>query len=433
MGLRDNPYADTAFAYSCGRRSPNGQSRGGSISLVFEGTTPLFSASGTWQVQGQSSANAAKHNWKLKLRNASTGNKLSLRIGGWFPMSSITLKGYGTDRTLIRDSLTTDIWRQMHSYPDRLLAPESAYRYWDSTDFGVHTSALFSTAGFPVEVWRNGEFLGLYVLRSPADNPDYLMDDSNSQHILIQPQHATGLWDGTFNSKEWSVQSPAIKGYNDQDDITTTAPDINAACQRIIGWMGDCNKGNVSARATYYNYLDLTSFLDYVLICELSGSFDSMQNNFELGSWSATPTSGIWYFWPYDEDETWGLVFSLTGTQSDADQIGWVTKKGGKADQDPGFFNLAHTVFLPELRARWRELRDAGIISSQNINAAIKSQVDLIDPASMAQDIANWPLNGATGAPAAMPLPNKWSVTYIMNYAAQRIAWIDAQWGYGGA
>lgn len=399
---------------------------------VFDGTTPLFSASGTWQVQGQSTANADKKNWKLKLRNAVTGNKLSIKIGDWFPMSSVTLKAYGTDRTLVRDSMTTDIWRQMRSYPAGLLAPQSAYSYWDVTDFGTHTSALFSTAGFPVEVWQNGVFMGLYVLRSPADVDDYLMDDSNNQHILIQPQHATGLWGGTFHSTEWSVQSPALSGYDDQDDISTSSPDVNAACQRIIAWMGACNNGATDARATYKQYLNLPSFLDYVLICELSGSFDSMQNNFELGSWDATASSGLWYFWPYDEDETWGLVFFLTGIQSDADQIGWVTRKGGKADQDPGFFNLAHTVFLPELRARWRELRDAGIISSQNINAAIKRQVDLIDPASMVLDIVNWPLDIATGAPAAMQAGGKWSVAYIMQYAATRIAWIDAQWGYSG-
>ncbi len=223
---------------------------------VFEGTTPLFSASGTWQTQGQSSQGALKQNWKLKLKNSSTGNKLSLRIGDWFPMTSVTLKGYGTDRTLVRDSLTTAIWREMRKNPSGLLAPLSAYQYFDGTDLGTHTSALFTTAGFPAELWQNGTFLGMYVLRSPADLPDYLMDDSNNQHILIQPQHAGNIWEGTFTSTEWTVQSPAISGYDDQDDISTSAPDINAACSRIVKWFGDCVAGNVDARATYPQYID---------------------------------------------------------------------------------------------------------------------------------------------------------------------------------
>lgn len=414
---------------------PSGDSTPSMSVSVFNGTVPLFSASGTWQVQGQSSANADKHNWKLKLRNAVTGNKLSVKIGDWFPMSSVTLKAYGTDRTLVRDSLTTDIWRQMHSYPAGILAPQSAYSYWDGTDFGTHTSALFSTAGFPAEVWQNGAFLGLYVLRSSADNDDYLMDDSNPQHMLIQPQHALGMWGQltSFASTGFVFQSPAISGYNDQDDISTSAPDIYNSAARIIMWASQCNGGKVNIRNTYQSYLDLRSTIDYVLLCELSGSFDSMENNFMLGSWDATPTSGVWHFWPYDEDETWGLVWGNSGTQSDAENVGWVTlSDGNPAQQDPGFFRVFHRAFLPEIRARWRELRDAGIISTQNINAAIKRQVDLIDPASMVQDIANWPLDIATGAPASMQAGGKWSVAYIMQYAATRIAWIDAQWGYNG-
>lgn len=384
-------------------------------------------------MQGQSSANAAKHNWKLKLRNAATGNKLAVKFGEWLPITSITLKAYGDDRTLIRDSLTTELWRQMHKMPGNALAPVSAYQYWDATDFGVHTSALFSTAGYPCEIWRNGAFLGLYVLRTSADNDDYLMDDSNDQHILIQPQHAGNVWGETQSSDitQFVVQSPAISGYNDQDDISKTSPDIYAACNRFLVWASKCNAGTVDMRATYRTYLDLLSAIDYLLICEIAGSFDSMTNNWMAGSWNATGTSGVWYFWPYDEDETWGLVWGLTGSQSDAENVGWVTLSGSNsAQQDPGFFRALHKAFKPEIRACWRYLRDAGIVSSANINKIIKSQVDLIDPTMMAQDIALWPLNIATGSPSNMQAGGKWSVGYIMDYAAQRIAWIDAQWGY---
>lgn len=401
---------------------------------VFEGTTPLFSASGTWQTQGQSSQGALKQNWKLKLKNSSTGNKLSLRIGDWFPMTSVTLKGYGTDRTLVRDSLTTAIWREMRKNPSGLLAPLSAYQYFDGTDLGTHTSALFTTAGFPAELWQNGTFLGMYVLRSPADLPDYLMDDSNNQHILIQPQHAGNIWEGTFTSTEWTVQSPAISGYDDQDDISTSAPDINAACSRIVKWFGDCVAGNVDARATYPQYIDLQSFLDYVLICELAGSYDSMQNNFELGSWNATSTSGIWSVWLYDCDETWGLIIGLGGAKSDAENIGWVMENpNGYGWQSPGFFKLMHTIFRPELRARWAQLRQAGIIDAARIKRWIAEYVVLIDPTIMQQDLENWKLTGATGSIDVSMNIEKESVSYIMNYAQTRIAWIDAQWGYSGA
>ncbi|GCD50081.1 hypothetical protein NBRC106471_1637 [Acetobacter pasteurianus subsp. pasteurianus LMG 1262 = NBRC 106471] len=51
----------------------------------------------------------------------------------------------------------------------------------------------------------------------------------------------------------------------------------------------------------------------------------------------------------------------------------------------------------------------------------------------MAQDLANWNLTGPTGSINVAQNLEKESVSYIMNYAETRIAWIDAQWGYSGA
>lgn len=399
----------------------------------FEGTTPLFSASGTWQLQGQSSKGALKKNWKLKLRNADTGNKLLVKIGDWFPLSSLTLKGYGTDRTLIRDTLTTKIWRDMRKEPTGILANSSVFGYFASTDLGEHTSALFTTDGFPVEVWQNGSFLGLYVLRIGVDNTSFVMDTANNQHIQLQPQHAGNFWTYGFKSTEWSIYNPTISGYDpdDQSDISTIAPDINTAISRVIDWMCDCVSGKQDARSTYRNYIDLKSFLDYVIICELSGSYDSMQNNFEMGSYDATTTSGIWYVWLYDCDETWGLVAGQGGTTTDPENIGWVMENPNNFGwQSPGFFKLMHTVFRPEFRARWTELRDKKIIDAQTINNWISNYAALIDPTLMVQDLANWSLTGATGSIDVSTNKEKESVAYIMDYAVKRIAWIDAQVGY---
>lgn len=93
---------------------------------------------------------------------------------------------------------------------------------------------------------------------------------------------------------------------------------------------------------------------------------------------------------------------------------------------------MIHRQFRPELRARWRDLRDAGIISIEAITSIINQQVGLINPDLMAQDIALWPLDGTTGAPSWMPLGGKWSVSYVIDWYKARVAWIDQQWGYNG-
>lgn len=395
---------------------------------VFDGTIPLFSAVGTWGVQGQSTAGADKKNVKFKLKNPNTGNKLALKIGDWFSATSITHKAYGTDRTLIRESTATELYRRIHAYPTGLLASPLAYSYFDGIDFGTHTKALFSTAGTVAEIYRNGTFCQLGVIRSDADNPDYLMDDGNPNHILIQPQHAGGIWQNVWSGSDWVVQSPAIKGYDDQDDISKSAPDVQAKCQAILTYMQGCIAGTIDVRSTHTKYLRLRDWLDYDILINLTGSFDSMTNNFMFGTWDGVK----WGPWPYDLDETAGLVFTIAYDGAWASNIGWVTEKGGKADQDPGFFDVIHRQFRPELRARWRDLRDARIISIEAITSIINQQVGLINPDLMAQDIALWPLDGATGAPSWMPLGGKWSVSYVIDWYKARVAWIDQQWGYSG-
>lgn len=254
------------------------------------------------------------------------------------------------------------------------------------------------------------------------------MDDNNPNHILIQPQHAGGIWQHDWTGADWVVQSPAIDGYDDQDDISKSAPDVQAKCQTIMAYMQACIAGTTDVRATHTRYLRLQDWLDYDILINLTGSFDSMTNNFMMGTWDGVR----WGPWPYDMDETAGLVFSIAYDGAWATNIGWVTQKGGHADQDQGFFDVIHRRFRPELRARWRMLRDAGIISVEAITRLINDQVGLINPDLMAQDIALWPLNGATGAPAYMQLGGKWSVAYVIDWYKARIAWMDQQWGYSG-
>lgn len=395
---------------------------------VFDGTVPLFSAVGTWGVQGQSSANADKKNVKFKLKNPNTGNKLALKIGDWFSASSITHKAYGTDRTLIRESTATTLYRRIRSFKTGLMAPTVAYTYFDGTDFGTHTAALFSTAGTLSEIYRNGSFCQLSVIRSDADNPDYLMDDSNPNHILIQPQHAEGIWKHVWTGEDWVVQSPAIKGYGDQDDISQLAPELQVKCQAIMSYMQSCIRGQTDVRKTWHQYLRLEDWLYYDILINLSGSFDSLVNNFFFGTWDGVK----WGPWPYDLDETAGLVYFLSGAASDAENIGWITAKNSIADQDRGFFAVIHETFRPELRALWCQLRDAAVISIEAITCIINDQVGLINPDLMVQDIALWPLNDATGAPSGMQAGGKWSVAYVIDWYRQRIAWIDQQWGYAG-
>lgn len=400
------------------------------ISVSFyDGTMPLFSAVGVRNVQGQSSQGALKKNYNLKLRRPSDGKKLYVKMGDWSTTSTITLKGYGTDRTLIRETTATALWRQIHAHPDGLLAPMSAYRYWDRRDCGMHLRATFSTDGLPCELWWNGAFQELVVWRSRTTNDEYLMDDSNRMHILIQAQHTWNVWDRDFDSRDWTVQSPEIDGYEEQEDISAKAPDVQAACERLFKWFQACRADEAQLRGGMHQYLHVRSWLDYLIMINVTGSYDSLQNNLFLGTWDGER----WSVWPFDHDRTFGVTAWQDRAAAAPNEIGWITMRGGTADQDPGIFDIIQRNLRPELRARWAELRQAGIILTENLTRIIRRQVALIGGDSMSDDLENWSRGGENTVRPDLAYDGRWSVSYIQEWFRGRVAWMDAQWGFDAA
>lgn len=399
---------------------------------VYEGGIPLFSANAEMSIQGQSSATDNKKGYKFKFTNPATGNKLNLKIGDWLPSNKWDVKGYAVDRTLVRDTVSAALWRNIRrtaSFPDNLIAPKNVWDSLQSTDLSMNASALFSTDGFPVEMWQqDGTFFGLFVWRTTADLPDFLLDENNRNHIQIQPQHAGFMWDHAFTGTDWVVASPKIKKYTDQMDIAKAAPDVQAACTRFIQWCMDVRAGNVDMRATYPFYINLASWLDYILFCEVAGSADSRLNNFNLTTWDGM----IWHQCAYDMDETWGITFNTTVETSAPENCGFIMNQNTQSIwAGTNFFQMFYTYFLPELRARWAELRRAGTISYESIAELVKKQADFIDPAMIEQDLAIWPPNGSDVINYGVTGRNYY--TFILDWANRRIAWIDAQWGYSGA
>lgn len=395
---------------------------------VYEGTLPLFSANAAMSIQGQSSATQNKKGYKFKFTNPTTGNKLNIKIGDWFPHSKWDIKGYSVDRTLMRDTLSAALWRNIrrtNPFPDNLIAPKQVWDSLQDTDLSMHASALFSTDGFPVEVWNGDTFSHLGVWRTTADIDDYLLDKDNRNHIQMQPQHAGGIWDHAFTGTDWSIASPKIKKYTDQTDISKAAPDVQAAGTRIMQWCMDVRSGNVDMRATYPYYINLQSWLDYILFCEVAGSNDSRQNNFNMTTWDGM----IWHQCAYDMDETWGIMFDTTVETSAPENCGFIMNQNTQSYwAGTNFFQMFYTYFLPELRARWAELRDAGTISYNNISSMLDQQAKLIDPAMMEQDLANFPPNGSDVINYGVTGRNYYS--FILDWANRRIKWLDEQWAY---
>lgn len=396
----------------------------------FHGDIPLFSATATVSVQGASSQGADKKNFKFKVVNPTTGNKLKVKFGNWIPMSSITLKAYAVDRTLIRDSLSTMVYRKILRFNNGLTAPSNEYSYLASKNCGVTIGeADFTTAGFPIEMYNSDGLIGLYVLRSYYDAATYLLDEDNTQHVLMQPKLSNNFWvDGIFDSSKWDIVLPIT-----QDDT------FSSSVTRLFQWFKGCVKGDIDIRKTYQYYINLETFIDYILFTELTMGGDSLQNNLMLRSSNATPTSGVWGIYPYDMDQTWGIIGGNYSVNiSNPKTYGWITKPKVTGSTNPNssgndWFTLFWEVFRPEIWARWSELRNNDVISPKSINELIQIQVALINPNVMSEDLTLWPLSGQTGLGTGYAISDngkRYSIAFIVDFAKNRIEWLDDQLNY---
>lgn len=384
---------------------------------ILSGNTVLYlndSGKCTVGVQGQTSAGASKKNLKIKVKNAN-GDKVKIKFGDWLENSSITLKAYGSipgnatyfDRTMIREAASLELWRQIRRNSPRDGGRIGPWTAWDAGDTAKECanfiSARFSCdcraseVYFTTDASQAPSFSGVYILRSDNDLPEYLMDDANPAHYLLQPQH--GPWDvwQNFNSANWEYTSPKT-------------PD-DAVPRRLMTYFANVLSG-ADTWANYYQYISLHSFMDYLIFCDVVGSFDSITNNVMLVSWDASADQGIFHLCTYDTDEVLGSKWGYQGN------AGSFPEDTGRAcDQNAVFASFA-AYFRKEIAARYCSLRNTGVLSNTNFLQILTSYAGWISPANIDADKATFGTNPISNYP------------FLIDWFDRRLAALDSSPAY---
>lgn len=356
--------------------------------------------------QGQSSAGSFRKNVNMKFYNDKM-KKVKVRFGNTLALSDFVLKSYyNSDKGHFKDTVTTDLWyrfRKAEPFPRGGVLPKEIFI---DTTFPENQLARASTFAFPVEHHRGGKFYGLGTVRYKKRNENYGMDESNPNHILIQLD-----WQALGSAMDWKdtsianfeIRSPDIDDYTSGD--TVLPPEyktVEDSVKRIADWMREVYLGTVDARATYTDYVNLESLLDYCLIVLVSGNPDATRNNFMMGTHDNTH----WHFYSYDSDKSWGAASygaKIPYTFYDSNQ----------------FFNEIGKVFAYELGVRYRRLRNLGIINTRFIQDLMLEQNSYMSATAKKIDAKYW---GEIFEAA--------SVGYSMDWTYKRINYLDSIYNY---
>ena len=297
--------------------------------LNFEKNTKI-------KVQGSSSLAYEKKNYTINLYEDDSfekKSKIDLKKG-WGKQSKYNLKANWIDKTHSRNIVSARI------------AGKVQEKYGVLNELPNHGSI----DGFPVEVYINNEFLGLYTWNIPKDAWMWNIDENNLEHIVLE-----GSWfteysnfkktlDG-FDGTGWEVEA----GTADKETISNF--------NRLVNFIN--NSTDEEFVRDFDKYLNRNATINYLVMIYLIEGIDNTGKNMILLTYDNGKT---WYPCLYDLDSTWG-----TWTDGTLNESYKTLPEDDIADHSTNNLFLRMIKCMPnEISSRWFELRQ-NIFSKENI------------------------------------------------------------------
>lgn len=360
----------------------------------------IFSCKCEMSIQGNATAQMAKKGYEIKLTNFN-GEKLSLQFGDWISNNSFHLKGFPHDRTFARDVVSSKIWHKIRTsrpFPASYIADFGNTNPDGSAAINTMEGALFYADGFPIEMRKNGNFEGVQVFRHKKEPRNYMFDDKNPNHIFLDSEL---IIDWTqYVAAQWKRRSPKTMTPATQDQINA-----------LFNWFNGIANGTIDFESTYNQYINIDSWVDFLLAQQLCTKWDTHINNMQIWMWNGKASLGY-----YDGDMDW-----FWATQPGIDTPPLVIDAQGLYWRGTFFRNVIYPKLKTRIQQRWTELRNNNIITTNYIYSLFK-EINGVIPSSLIQaDFAKW---------SEIPYgkENVQSVRYIMSLTGSRLSQLDAAW-----
>lgn len=401
--------------------------------------------------QGSSSMGFVKKNIAIDICNDDWigDDTAKIRFGNFVPQDSFHIKAYYTDFfrgiSVVSYHLYEQMQRTLGDMYDKpwkraLIDTDSITTTTKSLgsslagnmDLQTDTGALCHPDGFPIAVYLNGSFYGVFAMLIKKHRDNYHMNKSTAEHVHL---------DGTitnstiFNGKDnidWSafeIRNPkglyAIGGNKyDADtkqeeiageteinswieagklpDGTSISPKIKKSLQltakvkKYIQSLADAIPNIKAAKdvyeasskteedlnsfkSVYEKYFDLQSMIDYLVFTDTTNNTDGLSKN-----WQWITYNGVkWHVCVYDCDCTFG------GHPLGNQIANVVNRHIHWSDYDtPEGYILKY--YLQDMEKRYAKLSDKGIISSDNIIALVKDWMMRVGTTFYDEEYKKW-------------------------------------------
>ena len=378
--------------------------------------------------QGNSSLNDPKKNIALDFfDNDWDGNIFSTKFGNWVAQDSYHLKAYYGDYFCGKAVIGYELYNEIELVNDinndrswkRALIPSDISKNSDyDNEILFDNGARGFPAGFPVIVYLNGDFYGIFSWQIKKHRDNYHQEKKKAEQIHLDgciDDDNVWLANGTIDWGKWNGKTKNAN--NNSDGIEIREPksligidgskydfDINPVelidstatnydgsnsdmvrsskvkqyctnITKIIPTLKQAKEEGKTAseiKALVSTYFDTKALVNYVIFSDVVYNGDGVNKN-----WQWLTYDGIkWVVEPYDLDMIMNGNSYLNGHLRNTLDIpyGWIV-----------------TYFGDELKAKYKELRDAKIIDAKHITRLLDNWTKRIGIDNYNKELEKWP------------------------------------------
>ncbi len=315
-----------------------------------------------------------------------------------------------TDKSMIRDVLTYTLDASLGHYSPRC-------RY--------------------VELFVNSSYEGVYVLmekikrnKNRVDIAKLTTTDNSGEDLtggyIIKIDKTTGGGGDGWNSDYFNSVGKTFYQYDypKSKEITSTQ---KSYIQNYVRSMEKAlYQGQYSGTGNYHEFLNDSSFIDFMIINELAKNVDG----YRLSSYLYKGKNDLMNCGPiWDFNLTYGNADYYYGYMSTGFQ--YQANLGADYWQNPFWWNklMQDQTYIKNLKKRWVFLRQKEL-SDQRINFVTDSLVSLLDEAQV-RNYQRWPILGIYIWPNYY-IGNSYSseIIWMKSWITSRLAFLDQMWPY---
>lgn len=352
--------------------------------------------------QGNSSMAFAKKNLAFDLfTSKEMDTEYVIKFGDWVSQDSFHLKAYYTDTfrgvcpcsyTLYEEMALTRGMQDNRPYKEefmsRFTTSETGTDSVTDIEENFDTGAKCFPQGFPVIVFQNGEFYGIYSWQIKKHRDNYHMNKKTAEHVHLDGTlSADSIWGGNINWTQFEVRNPKslfcqdgvkydgdrpreIMG-SDSENYDSSDKDMKR-CAKSKQYIIDLSKritelkeaeaaGKTTEemRELIATYFKVSFMVDYILETNVVQDGDGYAKNWQWTTWNGVQ----WVANPYDHDGIFGAYH--IGNYVSGPGSGWL----GNTLTSPAGWIIKY--FLPELQSRYAQLRNMGIFEAEHIASIV--------------------------------------------------------------